>query len=115
LKDASKPLNPGRIDHIPFCFLPFDAIGHHNVMINGIGDQTDPLSVPCPLHALEISFHASLSEGWLPFSLPSGRVNFTFPAATSRRAITMGRLSASIWGLAPFMIIFALRAANITN
>src|SRR4030042_1758228 len=115
LEDASKALNPGGVDHIPFCFLPFDPVGHHNVMINGVCDQSGPLSVLCLFHVPETFFHESLSESSLPFSLPPGCLNFTFPAPTSRRAITMGRLSASTNGLAPFMIIFALLAARITS
>src|SRR4030042_754904 len=98
-----------------FCFFPFDPVGHHNVMINRVGDQSGPLSVLCLFHVPETFFHESLSESSLPFSLPPGCLNFTFPAPTSRRAITMGRLSASTNGLAPFMIIFALMAARITS
>jgi hypothetical protein len=38
LEDATKALNPGRIDHTPFCSLPFDSVRHHNVMIDGVCD-----------------------------------------------------------------------------
>jgi hypothetical protein len=38
LEDISKPLDPRGIDHIPFGFLPLDAVGHHNIVINGICD-----------------------------------------------------------------------------
>jgi len=40
LEDPSKALNPGRIDDIPFRLFPFDAIGHHDIVVNGVGDQT---------------------------------------------------------------------------
>jgi hypothetical protein len=38
LEDAPKTLNPEGIDHISFCILPSDAIGHHNIMIKGVRD-----------------------------------------------------------------------------
>jgi hypothetical protein len=72
LEDATKALNPGGIDHIPFCSLPFDPVRHHNIMINGVCNQSGSVGDLRLLHVLETLFHGSLSEGLLPFSLFSG-------------------------------------------
>jgi hypothetical protein len=52
LKDASKPLNPGRVDDVPLGPLPFHTVGHHDVMVNGICNQPGELTLFCPLHPL---------------------------------------------------------------
>ena len=40
LEDSPEALNPGSIDDIPLRLFPFHAIGHHNVVVYGVGDQT---------------------------------------------------------------------------
>src|SRR5512136_3503189 len=50
LEDATKALNPGGIDHVPFCPLPFDPVRHHDVMINGVCDQSGSLGALCLVH-----------------------------------------------------------------
>jgi hypothetical protein len=52
LKDAPKPLNPECVNHISLGSLPFDAVGHHNIVINGICDQPSGLTLFFPFHCL---------------------------------------------------------------
>jgi hypothetical protein len=52
LKDAPESLNPGRVNDIPFGPLPFHAVSHHNVMVNGICNQPGELTLFCPHHPL---------------------------------------------------------------
>jgi len=59
LEDTAKALNPRGIDQIPFCFLPFDPIGHHHVMIDGVCDQSSPSSLLERSHLSETFFHDS--------------------------------------------------------
>jgi hypothetical protein len=71
LEDTSKALNPRGVDHVPLCPFPFYPIRHHNVMINGVCDQSSPLSFFCPFHVPEAFFHDA-SSGRSPFFLVSG-------------------------------------------
>jgi hypothetical protein len=59
LEDSAKPLKPGRIDRVSFCFLSFDPVRHHNVMINRVGDQSGSPGVLCLFHARETPSHDS--------------------------------------------------------
>jgi len=45
LEDTTKSLNPEGIDHIPFGFFPLYTVGHHDIVINRVGDQPDPLDL----------------------------------------------------------------------
>jgi hypothetical protein len=52
LKDTPKSLNPGGVNDIPLGSLSFHAVGHHDVMVNRVGNQPGELTFFCSHHPL---------------------------------------------------------------
>jgi hypothetical protein len=69
LEDATKSLNPEGIDHIPLGFLPLYAIGHHDIVINRVCDQSDPLDFFHLLCLPESYPSSTFGRKFIPFFL----------------------------------------------
>src|SRR4030043_661130 len=81
LKDAAESLDIRRIDHIPFRLLPWDAVGHNHIVIDGIGNQSGSLTFDRSFLFCDPCLHYSSLEERGCFSF--GLTNLTFSAATS--------------------------------